>query len=283
MEKYIKLANGVKMPSFGLGTFKVENSTESKNAIIHALKNGYKLIDTAQLYNNENLVGQAIKDASITREDIFITTKLKRINITKEEFVTMVESSLKDLQTDYIDLLLIHWPCPTDLSVNAKVWSWLEEYYQKGILKAIGVSNFTIGFLEDLIANSKIKPMVNQFEFHPGLQQNDLIQYCFKNDIAVTSFGPLMKNEVFSGKFKDVIGSIAIKYNKSIAQVIFRWGLQKGIAMIPKSVTLSRIIENIQVYDFELLPDEINAINDLNIDERVYSNPTTNEIWKINN
>jgi len=279
--KYLKLYNGVEIPLLGIGTFLVDNGEQTIKTIAHALENNYRLIDTSSRYYNEESIGAALKVSACNRNEVFITTKLKSVNITKEEFIKFVDTSLKKLQTNYIDLFLIHWPCPVDLNKNKEVWSWFEEYYEQGVFRAIGVSNFNLEFLTNLVNRCKIKPMVNQIELHPGFQQEELVQYCQNNEIAVMSYGALMKGEVFNSPFKDTLEKIAQKYNKTIPQIIFRWGIEKNYIMIPKSVTPNRIAENIAVFDFNLTSEEHQLIKKLNQNKNVYLDPKDAMLWIV--
>lgn len=270
------LANGIKMPLFGLGTFLAQNGESAYHAVLYALKVGYRHIDTAQLYQNEESVGQAIKDSKIKREDIFITTKQKyHSNI--ENMQKMFDESLSKLQTDYVDLYLIHWP-NQDKKINQQTWAFFEKIYKEGKAKAIGVSNFTKSHLRDLLETAKIKPMVNQVECHPGLTQVPLKAYLDEENIALESYGPFMKGGIFESPFKEKLETIANKYQATIPQIVIAWGINQGIIMIPKSVTEERILENFKGKDIKLTKEEILEINGLNRGKRVYSDPD-NSPW----
>ncbi|PKK98457.1 MAG: aldo/keto reductase [Tenericutes bacterium HGW-Tenericutes-2] len=271
-----KLANGVLMPMIGLGTFLVADGTSAYETVLHALSVGYRHIDTAQMYKNEESVGQAIKDSKIPRKDIFITTK-QRGHSTVEKMRAQFEESLAKLQTDYVDLYLIHWP-NQDKKINQQTWAFFETLYQEKKVRAIGVSNFTRSHLTDLFETAEIKPMVNQVELHPGLSQVPLKKYLDSEGIAIESYGPLMKGGVFEGIWGETLGEIAKNHNASIPQVIFAWGMARDVIMIPKSVTPSRIEENFKSKDLVLTKEELLQIDDLNRGKRVYTDPD-NSPW----
>ncbi len=274
--KTITLANGIKMPQFGLGTFLVKSGESAYDTVKYALSIGYRHIDTAQMYGNEASIGQAIKDAGVKREDIWITTKQKRhMNLDKMKIA--FQASLDKLQTDYVDLYLIHWP-NHDQEINAETWAYFESLYKAGKCRAIGISNFQIHMIEDLLKTATIVPMVNQVELHPGLSQVPLKAYLDKKDIKIESYGPFMKGGIFEGRYREVLAEIAAKYNKSIAQIVIAWGLTNGIIMIPKSVTPKRIKENFDAQDIKLTEEDILLINDLNRGHRVYTDPD-NSPW----
>ncbi|MBE0701357.1 MAG: aldo/keto reductase [Acholeplasmataceae bacterium] len=273
---YKKLSNGVMMPLLGLGTFLVAEGESAYETVRYALKVGYRHIDTAQMYRNEESIGQAIKDSGLLREDIFITTK-QRGHSTPEKMRELFEESLRKLQTDYVDLYLIHWP-NHDKKINQQTWSFFETLYKEKKARAVGVSNFTRHHLMDLFETAKIKPMVNQVELHPGLPQFPLKDYLDVEGIAIESYGPLMKGGVFKDHFGEGLGEIARKHGKSIAQVTIAWGLQRGIIMIPKSVTLERIVENFEARKIVLTDEEMTLINSMNRGKRVYTDPD-NSPW----
>ncbi len=256
------------MPKLGLGTFQAEEGNSCYNAVLTALKTGYRHIDTAMGYNNETSVGKAIKDSGIKREDIFITTKLYPSKIGYKSAIYNLKESLKRLDTSYVDLYLIHWPSANDL-VNIHTWQAFEELYEAGLTKAIGVSNFNINHLEHLLASVKIKPMVDQVELHPYLNQAPLIKYLKEENIAVTSYGPFARGLVFED---ETLKALANKYNTGPANIVIKWGLQKDIIMIPKSVTESRVISNFKL-DFTLSDEDILVIDKLNKGKRLYTDP----------
>ncbi|UZJ78029.1 aldo/keto reductase [Fictibacillus sp. KU28468] len=261
------LHNGVKMPWFGLGVYKVEEGDEVYQSVKSALSKGYKSIDTAAVYGNEEGVGRAIKDSGIPREELFITTKVWNADQGYETTLAAYEESLKKLQLDYVDLYLIHWPVEGKYK---ETWRALEKLYIDGRVRAIGVSNFHVHHLKDVMADSEIVPMVNQVEFHPLLAQKELLAFCKENKIQMEAWSPLMQGELLNNP---VLSEIAEKHNKSVAQVILRWDLQNGVVTIPKSVKDHRIQENSEVFDFELSAEDMEKINTLNEDQRVGPDP----------
>jgi len=275
----IKLSNGVKLPKLGLGTFRMTDEEETKAVILNAIEVGYRHFDTAQMYNNEAFLGEAFRESNLKREEFFITTKLK-YHHPKEETRKLLDQSLKDLQTEYIDLLLIHWPNHDD-KVNIATWEVFEEYYEKGLVRAIGVSNFTRFQLENLINNVKIKPMVNQVEFHPGLSQINMIEYLSKHNIKLMGYAPLMAGHMNDDRYKETLESVASEHNVSVPEILIAWGLAKGAIMIPKTVTKSRLISNLNAKDIKLTKDNIAAIDKLNTGRRYHSDPANNVYGKF--
>ncbi|MGK0699320.1 aldo/keto reductase [Priestia flexa] len=267
LQSTTKLANGVEMPWFGLGVFKVEDGQQVIDSVKWAINAGYKSIDTAKIYENEEGVGQAIKEAGVPREDLFITTKVWNADQGYESTLEAFETSLNKLGLDYLDLYLIHWP------VEGKykdTWRALEKLYKDGKVKAIGVSNFQIHHLEDLMKDAEVKPMVNQVELHPLLTQVELRDFCKKNDIQIEAWSPLAQGELLDNA---VLKEIADKHGKSTAQVILRWDLQSEIVTIPKSVKEHRIVENASIFDFELSQEDMAKIDALNKNHRVGPDP----------
>lgn len=271
-----KLYNGVLMPRLGLGTFLVKDGESAYHTALHALQVGYRHIDTAQMYQNEASIGQAIVDSKIPREEIFITTK-QRGHSTPEKMRQQFEESLAKLQTSYVDLYLIHWP-NHDKKINQQTWALFEELYKEKKVRAIGVSNFQRHHIEDLMETATIRPMVNQVELHPGLSQVPLQNYLISQGIQIESYGPLMKGGVFEGIWQEGLSKIAEDHNATIPQIIIAWGLARNVIMIPKSVTPSRIEENFKAKDIVLTEEEIEAINQLNRGKRVYTDPD-NSPW----
>ena len=265
------LHNGVKMPWFGIGVFKVEEGPELVHAVRAAIKNGYRSIDTAAIYGNEEGVGQGIREgiqeAGITREDLFVTSKVWNADLGYESTIQAYETSLKKLGLDYLDLYLIHWPVEGKYK---EAWRALETLYKAGKIKAIGVSNFQTHHLEELMKDAEIKPMVNQVEYHPRLTQKEVQTFCQEHGIQLEAWSPLMQGLLLNN---EVLTEIATKYNKSVAQVILRWDLQNGVVTIPKSTKEHRIIENANVFDFELTKEDMERIDDLNQNHRVGPDP----------
>lgn len=261
------LHNGVQMPWFGLGVFKVNEGSEVVESVKAAIRNGYKSIDTAAVYKNEAGVGQALKEAGVPREELFITTKVWNADQGYESTLAAFESSMEKLGLDYLDLYLIHWPKP---ATNKDTWRALEKLYKDGRVRAIGVSNFQIHHLKDLMTTAEIKPMVNQVEYHPHLAQTELLEFCKAEGIQLEAWSPLKQGELLT---EPTIVEIANSHNKSPAQVILRWDLQTGVVTIPKSIKEQRIIENANIFDFELTSEDMLALSALNKNERVGPDP----------
>jgi 2,5-diketo-D-gluconate reductase A len=258
------LNNGIEMPILGFGVFQIADAKECTKNVLEAINTGYRLIDTAASYLNEEAVGEAIQKCNVPREELFITTKLWVQDTGYENTKKAFNKSLKRLQLDYLDLYLIHQPYG---DVHGS-WRAMEELYKEGIIKAIGVSNFQPDRLMDLIIFNKIVPMVNQIETHPFNQQNESAKFLKENNVQIESWGPFAegKNNIFQN---ELLVSISMKYGKSVAQIILRWLLQRGIVAIPKSVRKERIIENFNVFDFELKNEDMEAIKQL--DQKVSS------------
>ena len=261
------LRNGVEMPWLGLGVWQAENGEEVINAVKWALEAGYRSIDTAAAYGNEEGVGKAIKESGIAREEIFVTTKLWNADQGYESALRAFEKSRRLLDLEYIDLYLIHWP------VKGKYvdsWKALIKLYNDGLVRAIGVSNFHIHHLEDVIKKTGVVPLVNQVELHPWLTQKPLLEFCRANKIQVEAYSPLMR-----GHFKEIhlLAEIGEKYGKTAAQVVLRWDLQNEVVIIPKSVKQHRIIENADIFDFELTAEDMANIDALNRDHRFLPDP----------
>lgn len=252
----IKLNNGMDMPVFGLGVFKMGDKT--CDAVAHALRSGYRLIDTARYYGNEKEVGEGIKKSGIPREDIFITTKVwneRQRNGTQRE---SVEESLLDLDVDYIDLLLIHWPVK---GKYLETWKIFEDLLIEGKVKAIGLSNFLEHHIEDILRYADITPVVNQLEIHPRNTRKDLIAYCRKKDIVCEAWSPLGSGTLLK---EERIVELSKKYGKSPAQIILRWGLQQNLVVIPKSSDFNRIEENADLFDFSISEADMELIDAMN-------------------
>jgi 2,5-diketo-D-gluconate reductase A len=254
----IKLNNGVEMPILGFGVFQVTDLAECERSVADAIEAGYRLIDTAEAYKNEEAVGKAIKASGIAREELFVTSKVFIKSNGYPDAKGSFEQSLQKLQLEYLDLYLIHQPFG---DVYGE-WRALEELYREGRIRAIGVSNFQPDRLIDLIIHNEIVPAVNQVETHPFHQQQEAHQFMKDNNVQIESWGPFAegKNDIFKN---ELLASVGEKYNKSIAQVILRWLTQRGVIAIPKSVRKERMAENINVFDFELSEDEMEKIKTL--------------------
>ena len=271
------LSNNVSIPELGFGTWQTPNGDVAVSAVKKALEVGYRHIDTAQGYKNEDSVGQAIKESGIPREEIFLTTKLWNENHSYDLVLSSFEESLKKLQTDYIDLFLIHWPNPVKFrdnwqSANAETWRAMEELYQAGKIKAIGVSNFLPHHFEELKKTATIFPMVNQIFLAPGELQKEVVSYCQEHNVLLEAYSPLGTGKIF-----DVpeMQELSDKYGKTIAQIAIRWSLQHGFLLLPKSVTPSRIEENLAVFDFELSDEDMQRIDQLDGVVGKATNPDT--------
>lgn len=274
---FYSLSNGLLMPKIGLGTFLISNE-DAKTIVLEAIKIGYHHIDTAQRYENEKGIGEAIKNASKPRSGLFITSKQK-YHMHFEEAKQAFFQTLENLQTDYLDLFLIHWPSH-DKTINQETWRFFEWLYEHKYVKAIGVSNFTRSHLEDLFETATIKPHVNQIECHPGLTQAPLRAFMAEHDIQTISYGPFMRGQIFEPPYHDVLYQIGRKHTSTIAQVVIAWGIQQGIFMIPKSSDLKRLEENHRAASISLSDVEIQDINRLNRGKRVYTDPDNNP-WGI--
>jgi len=263
----IPLSNGIQMPAIGLGVLKAQDGDEVTYAVQSAIEQGYRLIDTASIYRNESGVGQGLQNAAVPRKDVFLTTKVWNNEQGYEQTLQAFEQSLKRLQTDYLDLYLIHWP------VKGKykdTWRALEQLYRDGRVRAIGVSNFQVHHLEDLLIDANIRPMVNQVEMHPYLQQADLLDFAQKNHIRLEAWRPIMQGQVNQVPELQMIGA---KYGKSPVQVTLRWLYQLGVIVIPKSVNAERIGQNADIFDFELSHQEMSLIRQLDQGQRLGPDP----------
>lgn len=260
------LQNGVKMPWFGLGVFKMKDDGEAEQAVVSAIEAGYRSIDTAAIYRNEVGVGNGIRNSGVARDDIFLTTKVWNSDQGYETALAAFEDSRKKLGFDTVDLLLVHWP------VKGKykdTWRALEKLYRDGYTRAIGVSNFQVHHLEDLLESCEIKPMVNQVEYHPLLQQPDVRPFCREHGIQLEAWSPLMQGNLDNS----VLTEIGAKYGKTAAQVILRWDIQNEVVTIPKTVNPSRMKENADIFDFSLSAEDMALIAGLNQNRRFGSDP----------
>ncbi|CEG27024.1 aldo/keto reductase [Bacillus sp. B-jedd] len=271
LQDTVELHNGVKMPWFGLGVFKVQEGDEVVQSVKAAIRNGYRSIDTAAVYKNEEGVGQGLREAleetGLKREDIFITSKVWNSDQGYDSTLKAYDESLKKLGLDYLDLYLVHWPVKGKYK---ETWRALETLYKEERVRAIGVSNFHIHHLEDVLEDAEVKPMVNQVEYHPRLAQEKLRAFCREQGIQLEAWSPLAQGQLLDD---ETLKEIASKYNKSVAQVILRWDLQNEVVTIPKSIKEQRIIENANIFDFELTQEGMEKISGLNEDRRVGPDP----------
>ncbi|MGG4401778.1 aldo/keto reductase [Paenibacillus amylolyticus] len=272
----VTLNNGVKMPIIGFGVYQVPDADECENTVYEALKAGYRLIDTAAGYLNEEAVGRAIKRSGIAREELFITTKLWIQDAGYESAKRAFAKSLSKLQLDYLDMYLIHMP----FGDYYGAWRAMEELYREGKIRAIGVSNFLPDRLMDLIVHNEVVPVINQIETHPFQQQVDSAVFMKEQGIQHQSWSPFAegRNNLFSNK---VLVSIAEKHNKSVAQVVLRWLVQRDVVVIPKSVRKERLIENFDIFDFVLSPEEIATISTLDTKESLFMKIDNPEVAKM--
>ena len=267
----ITLNNGITIPQFGLGVFRTPDGEATKNSVKWALESGYRHLDTAMIYENEESVGEAMHESGIPREEIFLTTKLWNEDIRQGRAKEAFEESLKRLQTDYVDLYLIHWPAVG----YEKAWAELEELYDAGRIRAIGVSNFQIHHLDTLKKTAKITPAVNQIESHPYFTNQELIEECRRRGIAVEVWSPLGGTGGNSVLQDPLLATLAQKYQKTPAQIILRWDIQRGVIVFPKSVHRERILANQEIVDFEITAEDMKKIDALNKNERVGADPDT--------
>ncbi|MEM5011013.1 aldo/keto reductase [Niallia taxi] len=263
-----KLRNGIEIPYLGLGVFLVKDPAECENAVKAAIKNGYRSIDTATRYENESFVGNALKAVDVPREELFITTKVWVSDFGYEETKQALHRSLEEMQLDYLDLYLIHWAAPN----YAETWRAMEDLYEEGLVKAIGVCNFQIHHLEKLKETARITPMLNQIETHPLFHQKELREYMEQHGIAHEAWAPMAqgRENLFENPTLQTIGE---KYGKTTAQVMLRWHLQRDTIIIPKSIHEHRIIENANLFDFALTGEDMQAIDQLDTGSRIFGDP----------
>ncbi len=261
------LNNGLEMPWLGFGVYQINDGQEVVQAVRNALEIGYRSIDTATVYGNEQGVGKAIRESGIPRENIFLTTKVWNDDQRGERTLAAFEESLKRLETEYVDLYLVHWPVK---GCYQETWRAMEKIYQSGRAKAIGVSNFLVHHLEDILRDSQIVPSVNQVEFHPFLVQPELLRFCQNHKIQVEAWSPLMQGKIVTER---VVQKLAENYHKTPAQIVLRWNLQHKVVTIPKSIRSNRIAENTQIFDFELSQADMNVLDALNEGKRVGPDP----------
>ena len=262
-----ELHNGVQMPYFGLGVYLSKDGNEVIHAVKDALNHGYRHIDTAAIYNNEEGVGTGIRESNVDRKDVFLVSKVWNTDQGYDSTLKAFDASLNRLGTDYLDLYLVHWPKE---GLYKDTWRALEKLYKEKRIRAIGVSNFLRHHLEDLLTSAEIVPMVNQMEFHPYLVQQGLLDFCAEKGIQYEAWSPLMQGNIFD---LDVMKDLASKYNKTIAQIVLRWDLQKGVVTIPKSSKKNRIIANADLFDFELSEEDVQLLDGLDRGKRFGPDP----------
>lgn len=273
----IKLSNGTEMPIIGFGTFRIPVE-ETADVVTKALNAGYRYIDTAKIYGNEEGVGKAIQESGIPREEIFVTTKLWNADQGYETTLAAIDESLAKLGLSYVDLYLVHWPTASGtvrdgISINKReeTWKAMEEIYKSGKAKAIGVSNYMVNHLKEMEQYATIQPMVNQFEFHPFQYQKEVLDYCHEHNIVIQAHSPLAD---VKGVGNSVVEEIAGRYGKSPAQVFLRWSIQHGAAPVPKTMKLERMEENLNIFDFEISQEDMEKLNKLHENMYVRANPT---------
>lgn len=269
----LKLNNGVDMPMFGLGTFLSERGETTRKAVLYALQAGYRHIDTAAVYGNEADVGAGVAESGIPRSEIFITTKVWNDDQGYDSTLRAFDASLARLKMDYVDLYLIHWPVT---GKRLDTWRALTHLYEQKRCRAIGVSNYTIRHLKELLADSPLVPMVNQFELHLFNARKELVAYCREIGAAVTSYSPLSRGRKLASPD---LAAIAARYHKTPAQLAIRWVLQQNIIVIPKSVHQERILENAQVFDFEIAPADMALLDMLNVNFSIVSPDWAPDKW----
>ncbi len=265
----VKLNNGAEMPIFGLGTFQAERGRETREAVLDAFDAGYRLVDTAAMYGNEEDVGRAVHESDIPREEIFVTTKLWNDDHGYDKAIAAFEESLRKLDMSYVDLYLIHFPVE---GLRSESWRALETLQEEGKCKSIGVSNYMIWHLEELLKYSSTVPVVNQVEFNPFLYQKDLLEFCHSHNIRLEAYSPLTKGHRLNDPN---LAEIALNYSKTPAQILIRWVLQRDIIVIPKSSRKERIYENADVFDFEISHEDMKALDSLNEGLRTSWDPST--------
>ncbi|MDR2386991.1 MAG: aldo/keto reductase [Deltaproteobacteria bacterium] len=273
--EYVTLNNGLKMPILGLGVFRITDLAICERVVLEAIEAGYRLLDTASAYHNEEAVGQAIKKSGLSRQELFITTKLWLLDAGYENTKKAFQKSLDNLGLDYLDLYLIHQPF-NDIYGS---WRAMEELYAEGKIRAIGVSNFSLDRVIDLKLYNKIPPAVNQIEIHPFCQQVESVPYLRENDIVAQAWGPLSseKNNLFEN---GPLNELAAKHGRSVAQIVLRWHIQRGIVAIPKSVQKERIVENFKVFDFELDDQDLAKIAALDTKTSAFFSHSDPEVVK---
>lgn len=265
----VALNDGNKIPQLGLGVYKVEDAIAA-DLVVNALELGYRLIDTASMYENEIGVGQGIRTSSVPREEIFVTTKFWLDGLGYENTLAEFDKSLKKLGLDYLDMYLIHWPAPKRGLLYVDSWRAMEKLQAEGLIRSIGVSNFHGHHVDEILKVSSVVPAVNQIELHPWLTQEAMVEYDAKHGILTQAWSPLARGKIFEN---ELLAELAATYGKSLAQVVLRWHIQRGISVIPKTSSVGRLAENLDVFDFELSAADVVRISELNIDFRTGVDP----------
>ena len=263
--EYYTLSNGITMPKLGFGTYKIPADIAT-DVVSNAISFGYRHIDTATYYNNEEAIGKAICMCTVPRDELFITTKLWTDVKSYDDAMLSVRMSLCKLGIDYLDLVLIHWPTPN----NSEVWRAMEDMYDEGLIRAIGVSNFKIHHIDELLETARITPQVLQVELHPYFQQEMLRKYASEHNIQVEAWSPLLRGSLF---FDTTLNELAVRYNKTVAQIALRFLMEEGISIIPKTVHPQYMRENIDIFDFDLLSVDRERLRTLNKNIRYYRDP----------
>lgn len=279
-DRYV-LSNGVELPCLGFGTYMIPNNEEGAQAVADALRLGFRHIDTAAQYGNEDMVGRVIAESGIPRNEIFITSKLKNAEQGYESTLAAFEQTCADLGTDYVDLYLIHWPKVGGKeeiweSQIADTWRAFEELYRAGRIRAIGVSNFLVHHMEVLLAHATITPMVNQIELNPTYQQREIVAWCEERGVQLEAWAPLGRGRMFSN---EQVRAMAERLGKDVGQVCVRYALQKGFVTMPKSTKMSRIKSNSEVFDFELSAEDMAYLDSLNTEDNYTFHPDRLEEW----
>lgn len=265
--KNVTLNNNQQIPILGLGTFKLAGKETIEKAVTYSIEVGYRHIDTAAIYMNETEIGNAIKTSGVNREGIFITSKVWNSNQGYYKTLSAFDESINKLQTNYLDLYLIHWAVKNKFP---ETWGAFEELYTKGVVKSIGVSNFQIHHLNEILKNFKIKPVVNQIELHPFFIQEELRNFCKENNIQIESWSPIVRGRILN---ESIVLKLSEKYKKTPAQIIIRWHIENNLVVIPKSATPERIKENFDVFDFELSAADVSLISSMNKNMRIGPDP----------
>lgn len=265
MMETVKLRNGTELPRVGLGTWQLTDRELLKQIISKACEEGYRLIDTAAAYSNEISISKAIAEAGIPRDELIISDKVWNTCRGYGAVQDACKRSLKKLKTDYLDLYLIHWPASMKLypdweEINSETWRGMEALLKDGFVKTIGVCNFKVHHLEALRKTAEVMPFVNQIEYHPGMNQKDIYDYCIENEIQIEASSPLGNGQIMDNR---ILKEIADRKGKNTAQICLRWGLQKRAVMIPKTSKVERLKENLDIFDFELTADEMRAIDEI--------------------